>query len=135
MEKPTDHGVHRKSKLVLVIDDSRDLLLLHRLVLEMDGFKVLTAASGNEALNCLSEIKPPDLILLDMRMPEMSGPEFLNILEERMPEIVRLVPIVFLSAMDTVPTSKAVGFIRKPVDINQLVQDVHRYIAAGTPAK
>ncbi len=138
MEKPIEqhiHGVEHASieeKVVLVVDDCADLLNLNRTILEMDGFKVLTALGGKEALKILSEINPPDLILLDMKMENMSGPDFLTALEEKRPDIIENVPIVFLTAMERVPPSKAVGFIRKPFDMVKFVQAVHRFIKMGT---
>ena len=98
----------------------------------MEGYKVLTASGGEEALSVLGEITQPDLILLDMRMQDMSGPEFLAVLEERQPEILEKVPVVFLSAMNEVPVSKAVGFIKKPFDIDEFLESVLRFIEAGT---
>ncbi len=116
-------------KVVLVIDDTDDMLLLSRTILELDGFKVLTAQGGSEALAILSQIIPPDLILLDLQMHGMSGPEVLNLIEAKHPNILNGVPIVFLTAMDEIPPSKAAGFIRKPIAcINTFVTTVHRFI-------
>jgi len=118
-------------KVVLVVDDNAEILSLNRTVLEIDNIKVFTASSGQEALSILSEINQPDLILLDMQMPDMSGPEFLVILEEKQSDVLKNVPVVFLTAMDRVPVSKAVGCIRKPMDIDKFLEAVHRFIAKG----
>lgn len=123
--------VPRKS--VLVIDDTADLLNLLKTVLEIDDYKIFTAQSGLEAFELLSEINNPDLILLDMKMEGMSGSEFLTMLEEKRPDLVQEVPIVFLTGMNEVPKSKAVGFIRKPInDIDTFLKDIHRFIELGT---
>lgn len=138
MEKPAEQNIHAQErtsvegKAVLLVDDNADLLNLNRTVLEMDGFKVFTALSGQEALTLLAKIGQPDLILLDMRMEDMSGPDFLAVLEKNRPEIIENVPVVFLTAMDKVPPSKAVGFIRKPIDIDKFLVAVHRFIEVGT---
>ena len=79
----------------------------------------------------LTEVDSPDLILLDMRMEDMSGPEFLLELEEKHPEIFENVPIVFLTGVDKVPISKAVGFIRKPMDLDKFLEAVHGFIEMG----
>ena len=100
---------------ILVIDDSTDTLLLNKTVLEMEGFKVLTAQNATEAFALLAEISDFDLILLDMKMDEMSGLEFLDKLEKDRPEIIESVPVVFLTGVDEIPKCKAVGFLRKPV--------------------
>ena len=138
MEKPAENDIHTqkspssKGKVVLIVDDNADLLNLNRTILEMDGFKVFTALGGEEALALLAEISQPDLILLDVRMEDMSGPDFLAVLEERRPEIIENVPVVFLTGMDEVPPSKAVGFIRKPIELDKFVVAVHQFIEKGT---
>lgn len=122
-----------KQEVILVIDDSSDMRLLQRTVLEMEGFKVFTAASGAEALEILAQIGPPDLILLDVQMEDMSGPDFLNVLEKTFPELLDEIPIVFLTGMDEVPESKTIGFIRKPmVDMDNFLESIHRFIQIGT---
>ena len=125
-------GVQKES--VIVIDDSPDALLLQRIMLENEGFKVFTAESGREALLILSQIDEPNLILLDMQMEGMNGSEFLKVLEKESPNIVRDVPVVFLTGMDKVPKSKAVGFIRKPIDMSKFLKNVHSYIRDGKKA-
>ena len=118
-------------KVVFLIDDNSDALAYNRIILE-DDFEIFTAQSGQEALEIISEITRPDLILLDMRMEGMSGPEFLLALEKKCPELIEKIPVVFLTAMDKVPASKAVGFIRKPYELNNFLKDVHRFIETGS---
>jgi CheY-like chemotaxis protein len=135
-EEPTAHthlNVSKPRKSVLVIDDNEELRTLLRTVLEIDDYEIYTAQSGIEALKVLSEINRPDLILLDVKMENLSGPDFLTMLEEKIPSVVGAVPIVFLTGMDKVPKSKAVGFIRKPIDdIDLFLKDIHRFMELGT---
>lgn len=116
-----------------MIDDSVDMLYLQKMVLEMEGFKVLTAQSGVEALELLlhCDIDGPDLILLDMHMGDMNGLDFLTQLEQHNPGIVETVPIVFLTGVDEIPESRAVGSIRKAEDLNKFLQSVRYYIEMG----
>lgn len=116
---------------ILVVDDSIDTLALQRIVLELEGYEVFTAESGTEAFEILSGMVGPNLILLDMQMGDMNGIEFITMLEEKRPEIINNVPIVFLTGMDVVPKSNAVGFIRKPADKDKFLREVHRYIEMG----
>lgn len=139
MEKREEPSVHTHSnvskprKSVLVIDDCADLLTLMRTILEIDDYEISTAQSGKEAFKLLSQIEKPDLIFLDMNMEGMSGPEFLSMLEERMPDLIKEVPVVFLTGMEQVPKSKAVGFIRKPfADIDTFLKATRRFIELGT---
>ena len=60
------------SKLILIVDDERRLLNLLREYLEQDGYQVETATNGREALFAARDHKP-DLIILDLMMPEMDG--------------------------------------------------------------
>jgi CheY-like chemotaxis protein len=126
-----DSKGQKPKKSVLVIDDNQDCLFLNKTILEIEGFEVFTASCGKDALAALSGIDPPGLILLDMRMPDMTGTEFLEIFEKQKPEIFEKVPVVFLTAMDEVPASKAVGFIRKPMKCEKFLAQVHQYIDLG----
>ena len=121
-----------RKKTVLVIDDSQDVLEYSAIILKMENYNVVTASSGEDAFAALDRINQPDLILLDMCMEPMSGPEFLKKLETKRHEIFENVPVVFLSGLFKVPESKAVGFIRKPFDIDTFLASVHRFIEIGT---
>jgi len=116
---------------ILLIDNSPDMLVLQKAILESDGFRVFTAKSGKEGLEALSKIEEPNLILLDMQMDDMNGTEFLTLLEEKKPEILEHVPVVLLSGIDEPPKSRAVGFIRKFPDIDVFLQIVRQYIDDG----
>jgi CheY-like chemotaxis protein len=62
---------------ILVVDDEKNIRLLYKAELEDEGYKVLTASNGLEALDVLKQ-ETVDLVLLDIKMPEMDGPEFLR---------------------------------------------------------
>ena len=66
------------SKTILVVDDTENLRTLVKSYLTQEGFRVLTAADGREAL-FLARDEKPDLILLDLMMPEMGGYEFMRV--------------------------------------------------------
>lgn len=67
---------------VLVIDDESDTLELIKLILESGGFEVMVASSGIEALNIIETIRP-DLVLLDIMMPDMDGWEVFRKIKEK----------------------------------------------------
>ena len=117
-----------RKQSILVIDDSPESLYLGKTLLEREGFNVFTASSGTEAFNILNGICDLNLVLLDMQMEDMSGICFLELLEKWKPNFLSYVPVVFYSAVDSVPLSKAAGFIRKAGDLNQFVKQVHGYI-------
>ncbi len=116
---------------ILIIDDSVDTLVVQKKTLELEGYNVFTSQSGKEGIALLGKIEEPNLLLLDMNLGDMSGTEFLKILEDTLPEIIAHVPIVFLTGQDEIPNSKAVGFIRKPVDRAKFIDQIHRYIEMG----
>jgi two-component system alkaline phosphatase synthesis response regulator PhoP len=82
---------------VLLIEDEKEVLELYRLKLTLDDYEVITAESGEEGLRKALEEKP-DLIYLDIKMPQMDGFEVLQRL--RREESTRKTPIVILSNFD-----------------------------------
>ena len=81
--------------VILVAEDERDIRDLIVFTLQFSGFEVIQVPNGAEAVKKAAEIKP-DLILLDVRMPKMTGYEACKALKEQ--ESTRNIPIVFLSA-------------------------------------
>ncbi|RLT30103.1 MAG: DNA-binding response regulator [Chloroflexi bacterium] len=83
-----------RDKLILLVDDESRLTTMMRMNLETDGLRVHVAASGREALDALRE-EMPDLILLDVMMPNMDGFETL-----RRIRLASHVPVIMLTAMN-----------------------------------
>ena len=81
--------------LVLVAEDERDIRELIVISLELEGFNVVEVPNGEEAVKKAKEIKP-DLILMDVRMPKMTGYEACKALKAE--EATKDIPVVFLSA-------------------------------------
>jgi DNA-binding response OmpR family regulator len=84
-----------RDPLVLVAEDERDIRELIVFTLELEGFKVVEVPNGEEAVKKAKEIKP-DLILMDVRMPKMTGYEACKALKAE--EVTKNIPVVFLSA-------------------------------------
>jgi DNA-binding response OmpR family regulator len=84
-----------KKKKILVVDDEDDILQFLVLVLTDKGYQVTTAASGGAAL-AQARREPPDLVLLDIMMPQMDGWQVLKLL--RLDEATAQVPVAMLSA-------------------------------------
>jgi CheY-like chemotaxis protein len=119
--------IERRPKTVLLVEDDADLVGLVSILLEEDGYCVKIAGNGREALATL-EHDIPDLILLDMKMPIMNGPEFTRELEVRHG---RQAPIVVLTAAaDAHRRAAEVGadaWVGKPFDPGALLSTVRRY--------
>jgi len=76
------------ARSILLVDDDADTRMMLRDFLEEEGFIVHTAREGQHALHVLEKIEPPDLILLDYKMPVMDGKQFLGV-QRRMPKCRR----------------------------------------------
>lgn len=121
---------------VLVVDDDPDLLRLADMQLSLQGFEVLQAPTGEEALK-LARKRNPDVILLDMMLPDIDGAEVLRNLhaDPRTEDI----PVIFLSALSATEdrvkglTGGAVDWISKPHEPRELIARVGA--AARTKAK
>jgi len=81
------------AKTILVVDDEERLRSLLRVYLTQEGFHVLVAANGREALRVADQEKP-DLIILDLMMPEVDGYEFMRLYRERKHQV----PVIMLTA-------------------------------------
>ena len=108
-----------KAKTVLVVDDEYAARNIAEIVLRSDGYDVVLAENGREALDCAKRIHP-DLILLDYQMPGMNGLEVCRHLRQE--SVFEDTPVVFLTSMDT-DGDKADGFaagctdyIAKPIE-------------------
>ena len=112
-----------ETKPVLVVDDDPDIRETLRFVLEAAGYSVYLAANGKEALDLLLETEPlPGLILLDLMMPIMSGDEMLLAL--RAIHSLAAIPVTIVTASVTAMPREASGLLRKPVDLDALLDVV-----------
>jgi CheY-like chemotaxis protein len=112
----------------MVVDDAPDIRLLADLVLSMAGFKVTAASSGRDALRLLAEGKVPDVVLLDVQMPEVDGWETLS--RVRADPATSNLPVVLCTVKglpeDTLKgwTMGCDGYLGKPFDIGGLVDEL-----------
>ncbi len=80
---------------ILIVDDEKNILKLYKAELEDEGYTVVSANSGTEALQ-LFESEKPDIVTLDILMPDMDGIQVLRLMKEKNPKI----PIIMLTAYD-----------------------------------
>ena len=111
---------------VLLVDDEPDARKTYHDILSSAGYDVRDASSGEEALEALGGFRP-DVILLDIRLPGMSGIELARRVS---PDI----PIVMITALNTLPTVAGIGAIRRfvykpcrPKTLIEGVEDALRY--------
>lgn len=113
-------------KTVLVVEDVEDLRDLFMEVLRDEGYRVLAAKNGREALEILhSEVSEPCLVLLDMMMPVMDGHGFLSALHET--HRAAPLPVIVVSAVSETAVKGTSGFVRKPVAPDVLISVVREY--------
>jgi len=121
------------SKTILVVDDDRLVVELARRTLEQHGYDVFTAGNGEEALKALAT-KIPDLIILDVQMPDMNGYTFI-VEKNKMPQYFNI-PVVMLTASSEMgPLFKrhgVKGYLIKPFKLQELFDKVAEIV--GPPA-
>ncbi|HEY9643612.1 MAG TPA: response regulator [Coleofasciculaceae cyanobacterium] len=118
-----------KASRILVVDDLADNALLLQILLEAEGYTVDTANSGSSALRKIEGF-PPDLVLLDVMMPDMDGYEVARKIRgnSNLPHI----PIVLVTAYGEMPRevdleAAADDLIHKPIDLDQLIERVKNF--------
>jgi CheY-like chemotaxis protein len=91
----------KDSKSILVVDDNEDIRSLLSLVLLKEGYEVVLASDGAEALEKIKATKP-DLILLDVMMPGLSGLDVLSIIRDDKDKKINEIPIMMITAKSTI---------------------------------
>ena len=114
---------------ILIVDDDLDIRREVSEILREEGFDVLAAAGGAEALRVLSTAPPPVVILLDLVMPRTDGWEFrrAQLADPRLASI----PVLVFSSFDSGPRNvvdlHAAGFVTKPFTIAELLDAIARF--------
>ena len=115
----------RATKTVLLVEDDADVRDSLQDILEDEGFDVIPAANGKQAIDFLTLNEPAgaDLVILDLFMPMVSGWEVLD----RMTGDAKLndIPVLVLSAAAAPKPERAQGFVRKPFSLEAFVTKVH----------
>ena len=116
------------AKKILVVDNEEDLVETLKKRLQTNGYEVLTATNGNEALNQVRQNRP-DLIVLDVMMPGMDGVQLAQTL--RLEASTKTIPIIFLTALQSKEEEQTVGdrvsgqiILAKPFEAKKLLQQI-----------
>ncbi len=117
------------SKL-LIVEDDEDIRETLAELLSLEGFDVMTATNGKDALDQLEQAAVlPNLIILDLMMPVMDGPAFRS--QQCLNPVLAAIPVVVMSADGRLEARQAemktADFLRKPVDINRVLAVVHKH--------
>jgi chemosensory pili system protein ChpA (sensor histidine kinase/response regulator) len=118
--------------LVMVIDDDADIREMIKVLLEVDGYRVVTAIDGVDAMEKLSTGEEPALILIDLMMPRMDGEQFIVALRR---SGRTKVPVIVMSghSVSGKRSDKFLGHpcLIKPVEIDDLMAVVRRFAGHG----
>ena len=123
-------------KKILVVDDKKDSRVLVGKILRLRGYEIIGAETGEDAIN-MTQNELPDLILMDVRMPgEIDGLEATRRIKA-LPQLAHI-PILAMTAsvrpedMERALDDGCNGFIRKPIDIDELPKEVAEHIARAS---
>ena len=132
MENALESKINHSDYKVLIVDDVVSNVLLLKILLQKEGFQICTANNGVVCIE-LAKSEKPDLILLDVMMPEMNGYDTATVLKQN-PE-TKDIPIIFLTALNT-PGDLVKGFqvgandfLTKPFNKEELVMRVNQQIS------
>jgi DNA-binding response OmpR family regulator len=118
-------------KKILVVDDETFIINLLRNGLTENGFEVITADNGFDAILAVEE-QLPDCVISDIMMPRLSGLDFLKALKNN--KVTEHVPVILISAMDQAEMVQqgldmgAVDYITKPFKINEIVGKLRHHL-------
>jgi CheY-like chemotaxis protein len=115
---------------ILLVDDDAGALSALADILSIEGYAVQTVSNGREALDLLSDSRPPSLIILDLFMPVMDGWQFLA--EMKSDSKFAKTPVVVVSALDTQIDADAV--FSKPINLESLLRTVTDLVEANPAA-
>ena len=121
-------------KKILIVEDNEKNMKLVRDILQHKGFATLEAEMGLEGVRLAKEQKP-DLILMDIQLPDIDGIEALRLIRED--SRLDAIPVLAVSASvmpddrQKIITSGFDAFISKPINIKQFMETVQRYLASG----
>jgi two-component system, cell cycle response regulator DivK len=124
-----------EAPLVLIVDDNERNLKLHRDVLRSAGLRTLEAATGAEAI-ALATTRAPDVVLMDLGLPDMDGRDAARALAED--ERTARIPVVALTSLrledggDRLRAAGFAGYLEKPISVAEFAEQVRRYVPRPT---
>ncbi|MGD8353465.1 MAG: response regulator [Pseudomonadota bacterium] len=114
-------------RTILVVDDEQSIRFLYKEELEEDGYRVITASDGEEALRKV-KLENPDLITLDIRMPGMDGIEVLHRIREMDKEIPVIMSTAYGEYRNDFNVWASDAYIIKTANLNELKETIKRLL-------
>ncbi len=122
------------TKVILIVDDNPKDLVLMRDLLQVSGFTTIEATGGEQGIE-LARAKKPDLILMDVLMPKMDG--YTACHKIKTDKATKGIPVVIITSLgielykELGKDAGADGYIRKPIDHQELLDVMHRFLPAS----
>lgn len=116
------------AKKILVVDDEESIHLLYSEEFEEEGYEVYGAMSGEEGLGKLSKISP-DLVILDINMPEMNGIEVLRKIKEMNPDLPVILSSAYQEFKQDLASWASDDYIVKSANLDELKAAVKKHIS------
>jgi CheY-like chemotaxis protein len=129
-------STNSSAKIVLLVEDNEDNLVVYRTILEHVGYRVIEARDGEEGVT-QARRQLPDLILMDISIPKMDGWEATQRLKAD--ASTRSIPIIALTAhaleedRQKAQQAGCDGYLAKPVEPRRVVQEVERFVGPAKP--
>jgi CheY-like chemotaxis protein len=120
-----------KKKTILIVDDNDDIITTYRVVLDRMGYSVVIARNGLECLDMIDEVKP-DLVILDVLLPGLSGSEVCRSIKETAKTTA--IPVIAITASVSGETRRRMSevgaddFLLKPIDVSDLNRVIKQFI-------
>ncbi len=114
-------------KKILVVDDEESIHLLYREELEEEGYEVISAMDGEEALALFDE-SCPDLVILDINMPGMDGIEVLRQMKQKRPDVPVILSSAYPEYKQDLASWASDDYIVKSFNLDELKDSVKRHI-------
>ena len=135
--KTPERQENANSKLILIVEDDRLSMTLLSDFLNAHVYRVLKASEGSEAIN-LARDEQPDLILMDIRLPGISGFDATRLLKQD--NRTKAIPVIAVTAFatpgdeTTALESGCAAYITKPVNVDELLRTIGSFLSASPPA-
>jgi twitching motility two-component system response regulator PilH len=119
---------------ILIVDDDKDVVSLVGFLLDREGHRILQAADGREGLECALAEKP-DLVIMDIMMPEMDG--YAATVELSRQEATRHIPVIILTAKGNMRgvfevSPNVAAYVEKPFESKHLSDIIHKSLPPKT---
>ena len=118
-------------KTILLVDDEYAVVEILAMLLEDEGYAVLTASDGQQALEILTE-KTPDAVITDQMMPLVDGAQLFRRMQRN--ALHRHIPVVLMSSAPVAPSNAKLAwamFLQKPFEFNDLTSWLRKHIGGG----